>query len=57
MAADPSLSLDRVSKALHAFFNMLSNPETLPEFPAIQVQFFIAVPVTTSWIISAALRH
>jgi hypothetical protein len=37
MAADHSLPLDRISQALHRFFDMLSDPETLPEFPAIQV--------------------
>lgn len=37
MAADPSLPLERISKALHALFDTLSDPDTLPEFRALQV--------------------
>ena len=37
MAADASLSLERISGAMHAMFDMLSKPETLPEFNALQV--------------------
>lgn len=37
MAADASLSLERVSGAMHAMFDMLSKPDILPEFNALQV--------------------
>ena len=37
MAADASLSLERISEAMYAMFDMLSKPETLPEFNALQV--------------------
>lgn len=37
MAADGSLSLERISGAMHAMFDMLSKPETLPEFNSLQV--------------------
>ena len=38
MAADVSLPLQRIVAALQAFFAMLSDPDTLPEFRAIQVR-------------------
>ena len=37
MAADASLSLERISQAMHAMFEMLSKPDVLPEFNALQV--------------------
>ena len=37
MAADASLSLERISGAMHAMFDMLSKPDTLPEFNTLQV--------------------
>ena len=37
MAADASLPLERVSGAMHAMFDMLSKPDTLPELTALQV--------------------
>ena len=37
MAADASLSLERVSGAMHAMFDMLSKPDILPELNALQV--------------------
>ena len=37
MAADASLSLERISRAMHAMFEMLSKPDVLPEFNALQV--------------------
>ena len=37
MAADASLPLGRISGAMHAMFNMLSKPDTLPELSALQV--------------------
>ena len=37
MAADASLSLQRISQAMHAMFEMLSKPDVLPEFNALQV--------------------
>ena len=36
MAADASLPLERIAAALRAFFGMLCDPDTLPEFRAIQ---------------------
>ena len=38
MAADASLPLERIAGALRAFFGMLSDPDTLPEFRAIQAK-------------------
>ena len=38
MAADASLSLERISGAMHAMFDMLSKPDTLPEFNTLQVR-------------------
>lgn len=32
MAADSALTLERISKVLHAYFSLLSNPDTFPEF-------------------------
>lgn len=37
MAADASLPLERISGAMHAMFNMLSRPDTLPELSPLQV--------------------
>ena len=37
MAADASLSLERISQAMHAMFEMLSKPDVLPEFSSLQV--------------------
>jgi hypothetical protein len=37
MAADPALSLSRISEAMRAFFSTLSDPESLPEFETLQV--------------------
>ena len=37
MAADASLPLEHVSGAMHAMFDMLSKPDTLPELSALQV--------------------
>ena len=39
MAADTSLSLERISQAMHAMFEMLSKPDVLPEFNALQVSY------------------
>jgi hypothetical protein len=48
MAADVSLPLPRIVAALQAFFGMLSDPDTLPEFRAIQVcKRMVAAPC--SW--------
>ena len=37
MAADASLSLECIAQAMHAMFEMLSEPDVLPEFNSLQV--------------------
>ncbi|MEW5300794.1 MAG: hypothetical protein WDW36_003699 [Sanguina aurantia] len=36
-SSDPALSLPRISERMRAFFVLVSSPDALPEFPAIQV--------------------
>lgn len=43
MAADASLSLKRISEAMHAMFEMLSKPDVLPEFNSLQVSVGIGL--------------
>ena len=38
MAADPALSLARVQEAARAFFALVADPASLPEFEALQVR-------------------
>lgn len=37
-ASDPDLSLAKVAEAMRSFFILVSSPDTLPEFRAIQVR-------------------
>ena len=43
MAADASLPLERISGALHAMFDMLSKPDTLPELTSLQVSISLSL--------------
>ena len=36
LAADPALSLERISEAMRGFFQALSEPNALPEFDGLQ---------------------
>lgn len=38
MAADPALSLARVQEAARAFFALVADPASLPEFESLQVR-------------------
>ncbi len=40
-ASDPALALPRVAEAMRAFFVLVSSPEALPEFQAIQVRLAV----------------
>jgi hypothetical protein len=43
MAAEPGLSLQAVADALRAFFQLVSSPEALPEFPLLQARLLVIV--------------
>ncbi len=40
-ASDPALALPRLAEALRGFFVLVSSPDALPEFNAIQVRAYI----------------
>lgn len=56
MAADASLSLDRISGAMHAMFSMLSKPDTLPEFIALQVMM-LSVILSSKLLLESVQMH
>ncbi len=58
MAADASLPVERISGAMHAMFNMLSKPDTLPELSALQVVVLVKIlNAFQSWRCSGHLPY